>query len=350
MDICQAIHALVDKDSLSAEQMTDVMRCIMTGQASDIHKAAFLIALRMKGETVTEITAAASLMRELAIPVHVSGEHLVDIVGTGGDGSGLFNVSTVAAFVAAAAGAMVAKHGNRSVSSSSGSADLLEAAGASLTIDTESIARCVQEVGIGFMFAPQHHQAMQHVSEVRRALGLRTVFNLLGPLTNPARVPNQLVGVFSQQWLRPMAQVLQQLGSEHVLVVHADDGLDEISIASVTHVAELNDGVIKEYAITPEQFSIRRGELSPLKVSNAEQSLAITKAVLSGKHSAASDMVIMNAGAAIYVAGRADTLAEGIKMAEDTLASGTAGEKFKEFIQVTQCIEQVQHSNRGAIQ
>ncbi len=258
MDTVQAIAALVDKQALTAAQMRSLMQQMMTGQVSDSQLAALLVALHMKGETVTEIVAAVEVMRDLLLPVDVQGDHLIDIVGTGGDGANLFNVSTAAALVASAAGAQVAKHGNRSVSSRSGSADLLEAAGVCLDIDAPSIARCIEDVGIGFMFALYHHQAMKHVMPVRQALRIRTLFNLVGPLTNPARVRKQVIGVFARHWLRPMAEVLQQLGSQHVLVVHSADGLDEISLAHETHVLELKNDVIREYTVTPEQFGIDR--------------------------------------------------------------------------------------------
>ncbi len=339
MDIKEAIAEVIDGGSLNTGQMVDVMRQIMTGESSDAQIAGFLVALRMKGETVEEISGAARVMRELAIPVVVSGDHLVDIVGTGGDGASIFNVSTASTFVVAAAGGQVAKHGNRSVSSKSGAADLLEAAGVRLDLTAEEVARCVENIGVGFMFALNHHSAMKHAIGPRKELATRTLFNLLGPITNPAGVPNQLLGVFSKHWLRPIAEVLRDLGSEHVLVVHSADGLDEISIASETFVAELHDGKIKEYTINPEQFGINRRPLTGLKVANAEQSLALIKALLKGEEGPAADIVALNAGAAIYAANIASNLEQGVMIAQDILASGTASEKLKELVEVTQMIK-----------
>ena len=262
MDIQTAIRAVVERQDLTAEQMRAVMRAIMTGAATPAQIGGFLIGLRMKGETVEEIAAAAEVMRELAVRVGVSGPHLVDTCGTGGDGVSTFNISTASAFVVAAAGGKVAKHGNRSVSSKSGSADVLEAAGVSLDLTPEQVAQCVNEVGVGFMFAPKHHGAMKHAIGPRREMGVRTIFNLLGPLTNPAGAPNQVVGVFSDQWVEPLAQVLHRLGSEHVMVVHAEDGMDEISIGAPTRVAELKHGKIHTYTVTPEQLGLKRGPVA----------------------------------------------------------------------------------------
>lgn len=339
MDIKTAISEVIDGHSLSTTQMESVMRQIMTGAATDAQIAGLLVALRMKGETCDEIAGAARVMRELAIPVHVTGEHLVDIVGTGGDGASIFNVSTASTFVAAAAGAQVAKHGNRSVSSKSGAADLLEAAGVRLDLNAEQVARCVQHVGVGFMFAVNHHQAMKYAVGPRRELAARTLFNLLGPVTNPAGVPNQLLGVYDKKWLRPMAEVLRDLGSRHVLVVCSEDSLDEISIAGNTYVAELNGGEITEYQITPEQFGLTRSPLSGLKVDDAQQSLELIRAVLSGAQGAAGDMVALNAGAAIYAAGIATDLAQGVSIAQDVLASGVGAEKLSELAQITQTMK-----------
>lgn len=340
MTIQQAIAQLVEGRSLSKEEMMAVMRQIMTGEASDAQIAGLLIALRMKGETVAEISGAAAVMRELATPVKVQGEHLVDIVGTGGDGASIFNVSTASAFVVAAAGAQVAKHGNRSVSSKSGAADLLEAAGVRLDINPEQVARCVDAVGVGFMFAVNHHSAMRYAIGPRKDLAVRTIFNLLGPVTNPAGVPNQLLGVYSRHWLVPIAEVLRDLGAGHVLVVHADDGLDEISIAGPTSVAELNNGEITEYSIEPQQFGLQTAALDGLKVADAAESLALVKALLSGDRgrpevAAAADMVALNAGAAIYAANIASSLKQGVAIAEDVIATGLGGEKLKELAQIT---------------
>ncbi|MFT5577433.1 MAG: anthranilate phosphoribosyltransferase [Paraglaciecola psychrophila] len=342
MTIQQAISELIEGRSLSGEQMVAVMREIMTGACSDAQIAGFLVALRIKGETVDEISSAARVMRELALPVVVSGDHLVDIVGTGGDSSGIFNVSTASTFVAAAAGCQVAKHGNRSVSSNSGAADLLEAAGVRLDLDPVQVARCVEQLGVGFMFAQNHHAAMRFAIGPRKELATRTLFNLLGPITNPAGVKNQLLGVYSHQWLRPIAEVLRDLGSDHVLVVHSKDGLDEISIADETYVAELRGGEIHEYTVTPEQFGLQRAPLAGLKVDGAQQSLELIKQLLAGTDSAAADIVALNAGAAIYVAGVASSLAEGVVIAQDVMASGTAGEKLKEMALVTQAMKETQ--------
>ncbi|MFT5692181.1 MAG: anthranilate phosphoribosyltransferase [Oceanicoccus sp.] len=340
MNIQSAIAAAIDGISLDTDSMVAVMRQIMTGECSDAQIAGFLVALRMKGETIEEITGAAKVMRELALPVSVSGDHLVDIVGTGGDGISTFNVSTASTFVAAAAGCQVAKHGNRSVSSNSGAADLLEAAGVRLDINPKQVARCIEHVGVGFMFALNHHSAMRFAIGPRKELATRTLFNLLGPITNPAGVKNQLVGVFSRKWVRPIAEVLRDLGSEHILVVHSADGLDEISIASETYVAELKHGEINEYVITPEQFGIERSQLDGLKVVNAEESLALIKALLSGETSAAGDIVALNAGAAIYASNVASTLEEGVSRAQDVLGSGAGLDKLKELAQVTQLMKE----------
>ena len=342
MDIQAAIAEVIEGRSLSTEQMINVMRMIMTGDATNAQIAGFLVALRMKGETVNELTGAATVMRELATGVKVSGDHLVDIVGTGGDGASIFNVSTASTFVVAAAGGQVAKHGNRSVSSKSGAADLLEAAGVRLDLSPQQVARCVETVGIGFMFAQNHHSAMKHAIGPRKELATRTIFNLLGPITNPAGVANQLLGVFSQQWVRPIAEVLRDLGSNHVLVVHSADGLDEISVGSETFVAELKEGEITQYTITPEQFGVERSNLSGLKVDGAEESLALIKSLLKGDEGPASDIVALNAGAAIYAADIARSLEEGVKIAQDVLASGVASEKLNELVEVSQMMKKAE--------
>ncbi|MDP1520892.1 anthranilate phosphoribosyltransferase [Porticoccus litoralis] len=341
MNIQQAIAAVLQRQDLSIEDMREVMRQIMTGDATDAQIGGFLVGLRMKGETVSEITAAAQVMRELAAPVSVGGEHLVDIVGTGGDSAGIFNVSTASTFVAAAAGARVAKHGNRSVSSKSGSADLLEAAGVCLDLSPAEVARCVEEVGVGFMFAVNHHSAMKHAIGPRRELAARTLFNLLGPLTNPARIPNMLLGVFDREWVRPVAEVMRELGAEHVLVVHSADGLDEISIAAETWVAELLNGEILEYTVVPEDFNIARGHLQDLKVVDADESLAMVKRALSKDGGTASDMVALNAGAALYAAGVATSLAEGVGMAQDAIGSGLAKAKLDDLAAFSRCLKEL---------
>ncbi|PWQ98169.1 anthranilate phosphoribosyltransferase [Leucothrix pacifica] len=335
MNIQQAIAKLLEQESLTADEMTDVMNEIMTGKATDAQTGGFLIALRLKGETVDEITAAAQVMRNLATPVDIQADNLVDIVGTGGDGSGTFNISTASCFVVAAAGGHVAKHGNRSVSSKSGAADVLEAAGVNLSVSPEQIKACVEEIGVGFMFALNHHSAMKYAIGPRKEMAVRTVFNVLGPLTNPAGAPNQLLGVFSQELVRPLAEVLRQLGSNHVLVVHAQDGLDEISIATPTFVAELKDGDITEYTIKPEDFGLTSQSLDSIKVETAEESLAMLKGVLANESGAAKDIVCLNAGAAIYASGLTSSLEDGIKKAADTIASGAALEKLNALIEKT---------------
>jgi anthranilate phosphoribosyltransferase len=295
----------------------------------------------MRGETVEEITAAASVMRELVTPVAISHEYLVDTCGTGGDSSGTFNISTASAFVAAAAGARVAKHGNRSVSSKSGSADVLETAGINLELTADQVARCINELGVGFLFAQKHHNAMKHAIGPRRELGIRTVFNLLGPLTNPAGAPNQVLGVFAKDWVRPIAEVLQKLGSRHVLVVHSADGLDEISIAAPTYVAEVKEGVVREYLLNPEDLGLRTAPLDELKVSTSAESLAMIRRALSNQPSVASDIVALNAGAAIYVAGLAHSHAEGIEQAKAVMADGSALARLQQLAQFSQ---QFQHA------
>jgi anthranilate phosphoribosyltransferase len=311
------------------------MTTIMTGEATPAQIGGFLVGLRMKGETIDEISAAAQVMRQLATKVVVSGDHIVDIVGTGGDSSNTFNISTASCFVVAAAGGQVAKHGNRSVSSKSGSADALEAAGVNLDITPEQVAQCVNEVGVGFMFAPKHHGAMKHAIGPRKEMGVRTIFNMLGPLTNPAGAPNQLLGVFSRELVEPMAQVLAKLGSHHVMVVHAEDGMDEISIGAPTSVAELKDGKVTTYTITPEDFGLQRADKSTLAVANADESLAVIKDVLENKPGPARDIVVLNAGAAIYVAGLVESLDAGMQKAGEMIASGAARAKLDALVAVS---------------
>ncbi|MGD8572266.1 MAG: anthranilate phosphoribosyltransferase [Gammaproteobacteria bacterium] len=335
MDIKAAIAAVIDKRDLSQDEMEAVMRTIMTGEASQSQIGGFLVGLRMKGETVDEITAAAKVMRELAARVNVTGAHLLDTCGTGGDGARTFNVSTAVAFVAAAAGAKVAKHGNRSVSSKSGSADVLEAAGVNLDLSPEQVAQCIEQVGVGFMFAPKHHGAMKHAIGPRKEMGVRTIFNVLGPLTNPAGAPNQLLGVFSHHWVAPLAEVLGQLGSQHVMVVHAEDGMDEISIGAPTRVAELKDGEVRTYNMTPGEFGIDQGDVSQLAVDDAQQSLVMIRKVFANEPGPARDIVLLNAGAAIYTAGLADNVASGIEKAKAVLANGEAANKFDALVDLS---------------
>lgn len=332
MNLPSAIKAVIERQDLSSDEMISVMQQIMTGEATPAQIGGFLVALQMKGETVTEITAAATVMRSLATPVEISRDHIVDTCGTGGDGASTFNVSTASAFVVAAAGATVAKHGNRSISSSSGSADVLEAAGVNLEISPEQVKHCIDTIGIGFMFAQKHHGAMKHAIGPRREMAVRTIFNLLGPLTNPARAQRQVLGVFDKQWVEPMAHVLKALGSQHVLVVHAEDGLDEISIGSNTFVTELKEGEITSYIIRPEDFDLTRSDIKQLAVANAQQSLTIIKDIFSGKLGAARDIVVLNAGAAIYAADLVATLAAGINLAQTHIDNGNAQKKLDALI------------------
>ncbi|MFP8968459.1 anthranilate phosphoribosyltransferase [Pokkaliibacter sp. CJK22405] len=336
MNMQQAIRQVMANEDFSAEQMQELMALVMTGEATPAQIGGFLIGLTMKGETVDEIVGAARTMRSLATRVDVDVPNLIDTCGTGGDGAHVFNVSTASAFVVAAAGGHVAKHGNRAASSSSGSADVLEAAGVNLALTPSQVVQCIKEVGVGFMFAPAHHGAMKHAIGPRKEMGVRTIFNLLGPLTNPALAPNQLLGVFSHRWLRPVAETLSQLGSDHVLVVHAADGLDEISIASDTFVAELKDGEIREYQISPEDFGLARSPLNELVVDTPQASYALIRDALTGQGGGATDIVRLNAGAAIYAAGLASSLQSGIDVATDMIASGKAIAKLEALVALTQ--------------
>lgn len=336
MDIRNAIGLLVEGTSLSHAEMRDVMRAIMEGETTPAQIGAFLVALRVKGETVDEVVAAAEVIRSVATRVDIPVHRLVDTCGTGGDGAHTFNISTAAAFVAAAAGVRIAKHGSRSVSSRSGSADLLEAAGVRLDLDANDVREAVETVGLGFLFAQRHHAAMQHAAGPRREIGIRTLFNLLGPLTNPAGARCQVLGVFSSSWVEPLAEVLARLGSEHALVVHAEDGLDEISIAAPTRIAELKDGSITTSVITPESLGVTRQSLESLSVESAEESLAVIRGVFAGEPGPARDIVAVNAGAAIYVAGLSETLKAGVDRARLVLDSGAAAMKLEALIRFTQ--------------
>ena len=327
------LSQLLERQDLTQDTMLAVMRQVMSGELTSAQIAAFLIALRAKGETVDEIAAAAMVMRELSTKVAIQDtEHLIDTCGTGGDGIQTFNVSTVCAFVAAAAGAKVAKHGGRSVSSTCGSADVLEALGVNVNQSPEQVAASVNEIGIGFMFAPNHHSAMKHAAPVRRELGIRTLFNLLGPMTNPATARRQVMGVFDQALTGKLAKVLQKLGSEHVLVVHGADGMDEISFTGDTFVAELKNGQVREYVLNPAQFGLAKHQLKEIQIKDAAESKAMILDVLNGKKGAARDIVLMNAGAAIYVSGQAASLQAGIDKAAAVIDSGAALEKLNQLI------------------
>ena len=336
MDIQKAINNIINNINLSREDMHSIMRTIMSGEATPAQIAGFLVALRIKGETVDEITGAAEVMRELATKVYLDKTNLIDTCGTGGDSSNTFNISTTSAFVVAASGARVAKHGNRSVSSKSGSADVLEAAGINIELDAKQVTSCIENVGIGFMFAPMHHRAMKHAIGPRRELGLRTLFNVLGPLTNPASAPNQVIGVFDKKWLTPLAETLNQLGSKHVLVVHSEDGMDEISISAKTFISELKNNEINNYEISPDDFGIKNFNINDFSVDNIDESLTMMKSVFDNNNNAAKAIVSLNAGAAIYASGISDSIKAGVEMAINIIESGAAKKKFEMLIQHTQ--------------
>ena len=333
MDIPAALQHIVDGQDLSQEQATQVFHTIMSGAATPAQIGALLAALRVKGETAEEIAGAAMTMRELSTKVEVDVPHLVDTCGTGGSGLKLFNISTAAAFVAAAAGAHVAKHGNRKMTSFSGSADLLEAAGVSLALNPEQIARCISEVGVGFLFAQAHHSAMRFAGPVRQEIGIRTLMNVLGPMTNPAGATRQVIGVFSPDWQQKMAQVLMLLGTRHAMIVHSD-GLDEIRLDADTTVVELQDGAISTYTIRPRDLPVSNhstAAIEALTAQSSDQSLQLVRQALADESSAAADIVSLNAGAAIYVSGVADTLEDGVVMAKDAIATGLARERLQEL-------------------
>ncbi len=330
------LNQLLNRQDLSHDQMLAIMQQVMGGELTPAQIAAFLIALRMKGETVDEIAAAATVMRALSTKVDVHNTaNLVDTCGTGGDGIQTFNVSTASAFVVAAAGAKVAKHGGRSVSSTCGSADVLEVLGVNVNQTPEQVGKSVDEIGIGFMFAPNHHSAMKHAAPVRRELGVRTLFNLLGPLTNPANAKRQVMGVFDKALTGKLAHVLQKLGSEHVLVVHGADGMDEISFTGDTFVAELKDGKISEFVLNPKQFGMNIHSFKEIQVQNAEESKAMILDVFNGKQGAARDIVLLNAGAAIYVAGLESNIHKGIEHAAKTIDNGAAKQKLAQLVERT---------------
>ncbi|MEY2800546.1 MAG: putative anthranilate phosphoribosyltransferase 1 [Pseudomonadota bacterium] len=331
----EALQRTIEHREIFHDEMLKIMRMIMSGEMSPVMTAALLTGLRVKKETIGEITAAAEVMREFSTKVHVAERtHLVDIVGTGGDGSHTFNISTCSMFVAAAAGAKVSKHGNRSVSSKSGSADVLETLGVPLTLSPEAIARCIGEVGIGFMFAPNHHPAMKNVAPVRKELGVRTIFNILGPLTNPAGAPNILMGVFHPDLVGIQVRALQRLGAEHAVVVYGRDGMDEVSLGAATLVGELKNGELSEYEIHPEDFGMAMASNRALRVETPEESRAMLLGVLDNQPSPARDIVVLNAGVALYAANVADSMPAGIALARKALESGAAKAKLADLVRV----------------
>ncbi len=341
MEIAATLAALVAGRDLQQAEAKAVFDAIMAGELTPAQIAAVLVALKAKGETVAEIAGAALAMRAASTKVPIEMPALVDTCGTGGSGAAkLFNISTAAAFVAAAAGAQVAKHGNRAASSKSGSADVLEAAGASLELNPQQVARCIEEVGVGFLFAPSHHQAMRHAGPVRRELGIGTVFNLLGPLTNPAGAARQVLGVFSADWQRPLAEVSRVLGSSHVLVVHSD-GLDELSIHAPSRIVEMRSGQIDAYEIAPSDFGIRQRSVDGLHAATPLESLALLKSALNGGNDAAADIVALNAGAAIYAADVCTSLVRGVVLAQDLIATGQAAQRFSEFVDLTRMMAEL---------
>ncbi len=332
----EALHRCIEHREIFHDEMLHLMRMLMRGEMSPTIAAALLMGLRVKKETIGEITAAAQVMREFATPVHVANPHeMVDMCGTGGDGSNTFNISTTAMFVAAAAGVPIAKHGGRSASSSSGSADVLEALGANLNLSPTQVAECIEATGIGFMFAPAHHGAMKNIAPVRKELGVRTIFNLLGPLTNPAGAANQLMGVFHPDLVGIQVRVLQSLGSRHVMIVHGKDGMDEASLGGSTLVGELKDGHIREYEIHPEDFGLPMASNRSIKVASKEQSSVMVLEALSNSAGTARDIVAFNAGLAIYVGNHASTISDGIKIAFEAIASGAARDKLESFCAFT---------------
>jgi anthranilate phosphoribosyltransferase len=333
--IHKALVILADNNQLPIGLMSDVMNQIMDGDATQAQIGALLMASKINGDTVQTITEAATVMRNRASKVNVDAKYIVDTCGTGGDGIGLFNVSTGAAIIAAAAGCCVAKHGNRSVSSTTGSADVLEQAGVNLNLSAQQVEQCIEACGIGFLFAPAHHAATRHAVAPRKEIGLRTFFNLLGPLTNPASAPNQIMGVFAKDWMNKTAEVLKKLGSRHVMVVHSQDGMDEISLSAATYVSELKNGEITEYVIQAEDFGIATQEVDGLVVNNAKESLTLINTAFATGIGPAADILALNAGAAIYVSGKVGTMAEGVKQAQHALKSGMAKQKFKQLIECT---------------
>ena len=342
IEIGNILQLLIDHIDLSAEQMTAVMRFIMSGEATAAQIAGILVALRIKGETVTEIVAAVRVMRELMVQVPLAVANPIDSCGTGGDGKKLFNVSTAAAFIAAAGGAHVAKHGNRAASGNSGSADVLEALGAAVDLSVENVSRCIEELGVGFMFAPKHHGAVRHAGAARRELGVRTLFNLLGPMCNPAGVRRQLLGVYSAHLLHTVVEVLNELQSQRVLAVASKDGLDEISCADATEVVELNDGKISDYTIDPADFGLQRHALTTLVADTPADSARLLREGLAAQNDAAATILMLNGGACLYAAAVCDDLGAGIALAGDLIYSGQALEKMSQFVEFTHTLSQLQ--------
>jgi anthranilate phosphoribosyltransferase len=335
----EALQRTIEHREIFHDEMLRIMRMIMSGELSPVMTAALITGLRVKKETIGEITAAAQVMREFSTKVHVADrKHLVDIVGTGGDGSHTFNISTCSMFVAAAAGAKVSKHGGRSVSSKSGSADVLEALGLNINLSPEAIASCIAETGIGFMFAPNHHPAMKNVAPVRKELGVRTIFNILGPLTNPASAPNILMGVFHPDLVGIQVRALQRLGAEHALVVYGRDGMDEVSLGAATLVGELKNGEITEYEIHPEDFGVAMASNRAFKVETPQESLAMMREVLDDRRGPARDVVLLNAGAALYAANVAGSIREGIEQARAAVESGAARTKLEQLVRVSKAM------------
>ena len=333
MNIQEGIKQVTSNQDLEQNEMFAITTQILEGSATDAQIGAFIIALSMKGETVDEVLGAVNAMRQLSAKVTVAIPNLIDTCGTGGTGIGIFNVSTTSAFVASYCGAKVAKHGNRTATRKSGSADLLEQAGVSLSLQPDEIAKCIEEVGIGFMFAPAHHSAMKHVVGPRKEIGQKSIFNVLGPLTNPASARRQLMGVYDKKWMLPIAEVLKHLGSEHLFIVHSQDGLDEISIAAPTSVVEMKQGTISEFQISPEDFGFKTSSLDGLEVSSPKQSLEIAKLALRGEHEEASAMVAMTAGAALYISDIADSLDSGVELAKDCIKEGGGIIKLNQLVE-----------------
>jgi len=335
MDIQSAISQVSARRNLTREDMSEIILEILEGKVTDAQIGAFLIALSMKGETVDEVLGAVGVMRDLSTKVEIDEPNLIDTCGTGGTGIGIFNVSTTSALVASSCGAKIAKHGNRSATRKSGSADLLEQAGVSLSLTPEQVASCIQEIGLGFMFAQAHHSAMRHVVGPRKEIGQKSIFNVLGPLTNPASAKRQVLGVYDKKWMTPIAEVLDELGSEHLLIVHSRDGLDEISLATPTYLTEMRDGKISEYEVSPEDFNFETDTLEGLQVNSPQESLDLAKLALQGEHKKASSMICMTAGAALYVSDIANSLESGVELAKRSVESGEGLKKLNQLVEFT---------------